>query len=312
MTNDQIECALKTATKDERRMTRKIVELIAEAVRRKLWAERGFPTPHRWLVQGYGYSDSAAARRLDAARVVAVLPEVAGKIESGELTLSALSKAQSAFHAEEKRTRAGVEVDLKREVIARLESLSEAGAARLLSTEFPEVHRAPPDSLKPKGADAWCLTVSLDADQTAVLRRARELLSHSHPSASWGEVLVHLAVDHAKRADPVARADRRAKQTTRRPSAKTDPCVISRAVRDAVLARAGGACEFREPATRARCGGRVRVEVDHVVPKALGGSDDLSNLSCLCAAHNRLKAALDLGPRWASAWKRRPAYVPVE
>ena len=303
MTNDQIEAELKNATSDERRMTRKIVELIAEAVRRRIWAERGYSTAHRWLVKKFGYSDSAAGRRLDAARLLGVVPEIASKLETGEPTLCALSKVQSAFYAEEKRRKESLPTDLKREIIAKVGSLSSAGVARLLAIEFPEVHRAPRDSLKPIGTDAWLLTVSLNAQQMADIKRSRELLSHTHPDASWGEVLSHLACEHAKRTDPVQRAERRA---TRQPTAATVQCGIPRSLRDAVIARAGGACEFRDPRTKARCGSRVRVEVDHLVPKALGGSDEQSNLNCLCAVHNRLKAVHDLGLHWASAWKRGP------
>ena len=78
-------------------------------------------------------------------------------------------------------------------------------------------------------------------------------------------------------------------------------------MRDAVIARAGGACEFADPLTGARCGGRVRVEVDHVLPRALGGMDDAGNLRCLCAAHNRSEAERELGTRWSSAWERTGA-----
>ena len=44
----------------------------------------------------------------------------------------------------------------------------------------------------------------------------------------------------------------------------------------------------------ARRGARVEaVEVDHIVPVAMGGTDDWENLQPLCAAHHRLKSARD-------------------
>ena len=193
-------------------------------------------------------------------------------------------------------------------------------SARTISAEFPEVSKAPRESLRPAGADGWTLTVGLNGAQKAALDRARELLSHSHPGATWAEIIAHLAAEHAMRADPLARAKWREARTAKavempqgftatedRPPPPSDRKPLSRAVRDVALAMAGGACEFRDPRTGARCGARVRVEVDHVIPKALGGTDEASNLRCLCAQHNRFEAERELGLEWASAWTRASA-----
>ena len=315
MTNAELEFELKAASADERVLTKKIVELVAEALRRKIWAGRGYTSAHRWLVGEFGYSDSSAGRRLDAARLLCDVPDVAEKHATGELTLSGLSQLQSAIHQEEKRTGEKVTAEAKREVVKKIENQSSAEASRTVSAEFPEVSKAPKESLRPAGAEGWTLTIGLDADQKKALDRARELLSHSHSGATWAEVLAHLANEHAKRADPVARAGRREARPPKMPqrlTATEDPAPpgpkpLPRALRDSVLAKAGGACEFAFPQTGARCESRVRVEVDHVLPRALGGTDAAGNLRCLCATHNRAEAERELGPEWASAWARKSA-----
>jgi 5-methylcytosine-specific restriction enzyme A len=38
---------------------------------------------------------------------------------------------------------------------------------------------------------------------------------------------------------------------------------------------------------------REAVEVDHIVPVAMGGTDEWENLQPLCAAHHRLKSGRD-------------------
>ena len=316
MTNAELVFELKTASSDERVLTKKIVELIAEALRRRIWVERAYSSAHRWLVGAFGYSDSSAGRRLDAARILADVPDVAEKLATGELTLSSLSMVQAAFHQEEKRTGEKLTADAKQEVVKKVENQSSAGAARAVAAEFPDVSRAPKESLKPAGADGWTLTVGLSTEQKASLDRARELLSHSHPGATWAEIISHLAGEHAKRCDPLARAEKRAVRTAKALempqsfSATEDSLSqmpgaspLTRTARDSVLARAGGACEFIGPKNGSRCGGRVRVEVDHVQPRALGGTDEPGNLRCLCAQHNRFEAERELGPRWASSWK---------
>jgi 5-methylcytosine-specific restriction protein A len=58
---------------------------------------------------------------------------------------------------------------------------------------------------------------------------------------------------------------------------------ISAELRARILARDGGLCWCGEPAT----------DVDHVVPRSLGGSDEPSNLQSLCGPHHRSKTGRD-------------------
>ncbi len=58
---------------------------------------------------------------------------------------------------------------------------------------------------------------------------------------------------------------------------------ISETVRSEVWRRDGGKC--------LRCGSRIRLEFDHIVPVSLGGSDTARNIELLCEACNRSKGA---------------------
>ena len=60
---------------------------------------------------------------------------------------------------------------------------------------------------------------------------------------------------------------------------------VPRALRDAVLCRDGHCCTFVSEAGN-RCGSRSDLEVDHAVPRALGGKNTMENLRALCSAHN--------------------------
>ena len=70
---------------------------------------------------------------------------------------------------------------------------------------------------------------------------------------------------------------------------------IPAAVRRAVWRRDGGACCYQDPLTGVTCGSTHLLQIDHIVPVAQGGSDDIANLRLLCAVHNRLR-----DPRCAS------------
>ena len=70
---------------------------------------------------------------------------------------------------------------------------------------------------------------------------------------------------------------------------------IPTAVRRAVWRRCGGACCYQDPLTGVTCGSTHLVQIDHIVPLAQGGSDDISNLRLRCSVHNRRR-----DPRCAS------------
>ena len=63
------------------------------------------------------------------------------------------------------------------------------------------------------------------------------------------------------------------------------------AVRREVWRRDHGCCSYVDPHSGRRCGSRYRLEIDHVVPFALGGATELSNLRVRCRAHHRLRHA---------------------
>ena len=60
-------------------------------------------------------------------------------------------------------------------------------------------------------------------------------------------------------------------------------------VRREVWRRDGGCCSFVDPHSGRRCGSRFLLELDHIVPFALGGSAEPGNLRLRCFAHHRFR-----------------------
>lgn len=54
--------------------------------------------------------------------------------------------------------------------------------------------------------------------------------------------------------------------------------------------RAESRCEFVDPITGKRCDCKNLLQREHVIPVALGGTNELSNLQLLCRTHNLLRA----------------------
>ena len=71
---------------------------------------------------------------------------------------------------------------------------------------------------------------------------------------------------------------------------------ISAVVRRQVWQRDGGGCSYVDPQTGRRCSSTHLIEIDHIVPHALGGGADPGNLR-LCGAHHRHRHAHGRSPR---------------
>ena len=64
---------------------------------------------------------------------------------------------------------------------------------------------------------------------------------------------------------------------------------IPAAVRREVWRRDGGCCSYVDRHSGRRCGSRYRLEIDHIVPFALGGGAEPDNSRLHCGAHHRLR-----------------------
>lgn len=73
----------------------------------------------------FGYSEPAANRRIQSARLLSECSELAPQIQSGCLSLSVLTQAQTFFRREEIR-----DVEEKREILKSLENQSTRQAER--------------------------------------------------------------------------------------------------------------------------------------------------------------------------------------
>ncbi|MGZ3703054.1 MAG: HNH endonuclease [Bdellovibrionota bacterium] len=274
MTNDELETRLAVLVREERRITREVLTLIREADKRRLYRERGFPNIFEWLVKSYGYSQSAAHRRIQAARLVCAIPAVGEKLETGELNLSAVAQVQSAIQREEKRTGRRVGLRDKESLLERVRGKTNEQTQKILAEKFPD-SSVPRENLRARSATESTLTIVLEDNCVRALKRARELLAHVLPHPTYAHVIGKVLVDFVNKSDPL------------NSSAENRKTIL--------LKRAGGRCQFVSPTRNRRCTARTYLEIDHIIPRALGGTDDLENLRVLCREHNQHEAERILG-----------------
>ncbi len=302
MTNLELENRLTILVKEERALTAEILVLIREAHRRRLYLERGFANIYEWLVRGYGYSHSAAYRRIQAAQLVESVPEAKEKLASGALNLTTIAQIQSAITQEEKRSGTKVTKETKQALAGKIEGKSAQETEQIIRAEFPAL-KPGNESLRPVDKENSRLTLILEKEAVEALKRVKELLSHSHPGASYGELIKQLALDFVKRKDPLKKSPEEKKQSAADAGCSKATKAVPAVTRRVVLKRAEGKCEYRDPLTGRICGSRMRVEIDHRKARALGGGNEPANLRCLCKAHNFLAAEQVFGTQLMSAYR---------
>ena len=316
------------AVRRERSCTAEVVAHIAEVGARKLHLRAGYSSLRDWCIAKLGLSEDAAYKRIQAARASRRVPRVLPMLERGELSLSALvtlapvlasSNARVLLEGAAGRTKLEVQQlvaehcpqpdlptvvtssvstePLVPEPVVPLEPQLEllptepVSKAQIATTTKPVTAIIPRSRTMPlsPGRIAWQTTVDRETD--ALFEELKALLAHVMPTGDMASVLkraLQVAVEHEKKrkfATGVKCRSQRSEAPTR---------AIPDAIKQQVLARDGACCTF-VGADGKRCGSTWRLELDHVIPVALGGETSVENLRVLCRAHNRFEAERVLG-----------------
>jgi hypothetical protein len=179
-------------------------------------------------------------------------------------------------------------------------------------TQTPPPARAIPPGrgeTEPLTADLRRLHVTVSAAFLEKVAAARDGLSHTLPGATTEQVLeaaLDLLLEKQARAKALVKRPRT--KPTNAPPAKPgpNPRSIPAAVEREVRQRDGDRCQFPLDAGGV-CGSTLRVQLDHLVPVALGGRSTAANLRCACAFHNRAAAEAVLGEPVMAAARSRAA-----
>lgn len=295
----------------ERRVVCQFVLLLVEVDRRQVYRDLGFPSMFHWLTRGLGLSESSASKRIQVARVIVRLPSIRDRvvamIVSGDMHLAGLSLLSSHLTEENAvdilesakgLTRQQMESLIASrfaEKVAPVKSwiriVDPGGPGERCVPGDPQPWPSPPhpaesapakddqrsrcDGLRQAGPTqpglAIRLAVTLVGDGAKDLLRLRELSPWRDPGQ-----IIHEALALLRRARDLSSAR------------------LPRAVQRQVFARDGNQCAFVSD-DGVRCPARGRLQIDHILPRAKGGDDEIGNLRLLCAAHNQLMAERHFG-----------------
>ncbi len=251
----------------ERKTTAEILSHLEEIDRRRLYADFGHASMVQFCVKELGYSESAAYRRVQSARVLREVPETLPLLVSGALTLTNAAQAKQFFKAENIQDKKA-----KKDVITLiLGRTGNEAQAILMGKASPDSNFRRKSILRRSTAADWELTVTISDNLKCRLEKIRNLKSYS--CKSWEDVL-DTAVDIALKDLTKVRVPRATATGSRTPT----PAMKNKLLRDAQYR-----CQYPG------CGSQAYLQIDHVIPVAQGGRTEMGNLKVLCAAHNRRK-----------------------
>jgi len=122
LTDSTLLADTKILVRQEQALLSKILWHLKEVDERRLYSELKYSSLFDYCTKELGYSESSAQRRIVAARALGQFPEIAPKIEAGELTLATVALVVSEFK----------DPGEKREMFVKVEGLSRAKAIELI------------------------------------------------------------------------------------------------------------------------------------------------------------------------------------
>ncbi|WII71413.1 HNH endonuclease signature motif containing protein [Bdellovibrio sp. 22V] len=314
ISNNELTQRLEKLVRTERKITHLILLHLNEIESRKIYAELGYDGMFSYLTKSL---ESSAYRRLQSARLLKQIPSVAEKLETGALNLSQLTQVQKCLKEEKRATGAAVSPLQTQKILHEIEHKNTFETQKVLAVEFNKPVQAH-ESLKPQADETIRLEITLSKEEFEELKKAKELLSHICPHGSWSDVITMLAQKYNKAKlgnksdDSVTQSFAASKAESRKtkksisqnlnknPSSQSKQSeqiargansrpYISIKTKRALLTAANHRCQYKHKNGKT-CGSNYQLQMDHIVPKALGGSDDSSNLRILCRTHNNLMA----------------------
>ena len=192
LTNAQLNDLLQNLAKSERKLTHEILLHINEVESRRLFAQYGFGSTLDYLVKECHYSESSAYRRIQAARLLKIVPEVSTKIEEGKINLTQLSKVQSLIQQQEKQTREKVTLETKQDLLQKIENQNSFHTEKLIAKELNIIIQDR-DVVKVQQDESVYVSLKLSKEQNEKIKEVKSLMSHINPNPTFAEVFEYLA-----------------------------------------------------------------------------------------------------------------------
>ena len=257
----------------EREVTSRVLHHLKEIDHRKLYSEHKYSSLFDFCVRELGYSEASAYRRIVAARLLAEIPEIDVKIESGLLTLSNISQMNQFFKDSS--------TSEKRGILKKIEGLSKRECEKKLF-QLSGKEDLPKDTQRRVSQDKVQVAIVLSDETMRELDKLKALLGKN---LSMDELVQFMAKEAIKS------VEKNKFKQVKRPRKVLSPAKVGRVI-PAGLKRE----IYQRDQKCTNCGSIHRLNFDHRIPFALGGPTKKENLRLLCFHCNqraRIRSGLE-------------------
>lgn len=310
--------------REEKEKLAEILHHLREIDSRRLFSSLGYKSLYEFTIQRFGYSEDQAYRRIAAARLLKDLPEIEHKINEGALSLSNLGKAHALFQKEKKRGAQFTSTE-KLQVLENLENKTAREAEKIILSRLTVPETLIVEKIRPITPELSEMKFPVNEALLKKIEKLKGLLAHSNPQISMSELLdklCDLGIDKWDKATAAKRPatsqkhcvkSRTANLSSRTPStnkefvinqqaSKSKPTAmafttnssnrnqrkpIPKSVQRLIWQKAKSECEI--------CSSKYALEIDHILPIALSGTNALENMRLLCRACNQRQAIRKIG-----------------
>jgi HNH endonuclease len=299
--DSELMAELKVLRHKETNVIADIVLHLAEVETRGIYREAGYSSLFTYCTECLGYSEGGASRRVRAAKCLIKTPQVYEQLKSGQITLCSLSEVAlivttenqeqvlKAITGVSKRTAQeiaisfGAPVQKKRSAI-RSKRVVLTPPVNLSSTDLPQ--------LQAKTEKLYSFSFEVKEDIKELYDEASLIVGTSKPEELFEKLLKEFVARKTKEPKVIAKPNIvKAKDNNK-------PNTVSRSIplktKREVFKRDNRQCSYVSKDGK-RCSKRHNLEIDHIQPYALGGTNDLRNLRLLCKSHNLLQAEYTFG-----------------
>lgn len=298
---------------EERERLIVLLRHLKEIQDRRLFSSLGYKSLFDFCVRRIGYSEDQAYRRISAMKLIKEIPEVGSQLSTGKLNLTHINLAQSLFKREALSAGKAFSREEKIEVLEKISDRPTREAEKIIFEFSSEPMPGVPDQIKLVGTEVVEIKFQAPQELQNKIEKLKGLLAHKNPSLSLAELFDQLcdlglqkysptgdrtqasantpaAVESAprvgsaasKKSCVISKNESLSEQKSRQGSQK-----ISVALKREVFQQAQEKCE--------NCGSHYALEIDHIIPRALGGPNEKNNLRILCRLCNQRAAIQALG-----------------
>lgn len=292
---------LRTLVKEERKLEQEILGLMRVIFEKQWYKAKAYSSMHDFLVEDSGMDRATAYRRVQVLGLIEKAPVVARLIETGKMSVSNAVEIHKSIQMEAKlekeegKNSSVVQKEMKERIstlITETLGMSFRECQRTLAVHLPlqAEQRAQKALETPLPDGRTQLVMSITPELQKKLDEIKSLLSHVDPHPTPEKLLELMAdrVIQTLRKNKPAQVDQR--EITCSTLNKNSDLNVASSSRRTIWGKAGSSCEFRDELTGKRCGSTFQLEIEHIHPRALGGTHELKNLMLLCRSHNRYAA----------------------